>query len=294
MAKTDVLSSENSNSVVKLELSASYDEEHPKYNNHPNQSTSAKEIKIGEIFHAKDYFKFVCSHCSIEFSLFTLFTAHSVSHLREIYSASIVTNPCGVSEIVCPETEIKTEDDFEYIDMNGIQPDCILENSLDAQATNLIDIRMLQQRKLRNSKKRARKKCIPEDKLLLHKARCCECYLCRATFSTAPDLRTHFRANHIKKIEYKDYKYSRTNTCGQCGQQFNNVPMYEKHRRWHKNELNYRPHQCDQCGKTFIERFLLERHQKLHKKSLTCEICHKSFNERYMANHLRRHTGHNR
>lgn len=271
--------------VVKLELMPSYADDGP---DHGNQSASIEEIKIGEIFRVKDHFKFFCVHCAAEFPLFSLFTVHCESHLQEIVSKSIVAKPNNISDTLNPETEIKTEDDFEYINIDDIQPDCILDSSSEAPSVD----KKLRQKKRRTTKKDVAKKRAATNKSTVQNDSQPECYLCRATFSRAADLKNHFRKKHVKKIPYKDYKYSRTSKCKICGEQFDNVPSFEKHIRWHKKELNHRPHKCDECGNSFIERFQLERHKKLHKKkNVTCEICHKSYNERYIDGHLRRHTG---
>ncbi|XP_065664939.1 zinc finger protein 808 isoform X3 [Hydra vulgaris] len=91
------------------------------------------------------------------------------------------------------------------------------------------------------------------------------CDSCSKLFVSMASLESHKRAHHSLIV------------CDVCGKQFSQKANLLKHKLIH---MNKKPFPCQTCHKAFRQKANLQRHEMIHnkeRKSLTCELCQKSF-----------------
>lgn len=123
------------------------------------------------------------------------------------------------------------------------------------------------------------------------KPQCIECVHCLQSFSNQRLYNQHAVEVHNTKSPYIRDKY-KLRTCKLCQEQFHDVNLFDRHKRWHRKQQNYRPYKCAVCEKDFTERRALQWHMDTHNKvqrDATCDICHKTLYKRYMKSHMKLH-----
>ena len=140
-----------------------------------------------------------------------------------------------------------------------------------------------------------------------------ECQICKKTFSTLGNMRSHFLTIHQNYRPYKcefpgcDKRYSilsryqvhiRTHEgkkpfiCQICNKSFNEKGNLKTHLRFH-SEL--RPFQCPQCNKSYKTNGHLKDHIEIQHnkiKKYVCDICNKKFGRiSTLKAHIKTHTG---
>lgn len=121
---------------------------------------------------------------------------------------------------------------------------------------------------------------------------CIECVHCLQSFPNQRLYNQHAVEVHNTKSPYIRDKY-KLRTCKLCQEQFHDVNLFDRHKRWHRKQQNYRPYKCDVCEKDFTERRALQWHMDAHNKvarDVTCDICHKTLYKRYLKVHMKLHT----
>lgn len=71
-----------------------------------------------------------------------------------------------------------------------------------------------------------------------------DCYLCRRQFKQHRESPKHFRLEHMKKLEYREYRY-KCRECRYYGEDFNDFQLLSIHYLWHKDQLKGRKHKCE-------------------------------------------------
>jgi hypothetical protein len=140
-----------------------------------------------------------------------------------------------------------------------------------------------------------------------------ECQICKKTFSTLGNMRSHFLTIHQNYRPYKcefsgcDKRYSilsryqvhiRTHEgkkpfiCQICNKSFNEKGNLKTHLRFH-SEL--RPFQCPHCTKSYKTNGHLKDHIEIQHKKIkkyVCETCNKKFGRiSTLKAHIKTHTG---
>lgn len=123
------------------------------------------------------------------------------------------------------------------------------------------------------------------------------CDICGKNFQRSTSLANHLKRVHAPKND--------SNICEICGKCFPTVTSMKCHRvKAHKIiKIQNRKHACTQCEASYSNPFYLRQHmQRKHnlgaeesaedRLKRTCKVCGKVFHrERYLVEHMRKHTG---
>ncbi|XP_031626849.1 zinc finger protein 845-like, partial [Contarinia nasturtii] len=114
---------------------------------------------------------------------------------------------------------------------------------------------------------------------------------CGKSYPTRRYMLSHYRTIHLNKRRKRTaVAKKRTISCEICGQTFVNQHNLRMHMTVH--DRNPDELTCNICGWEFKERGNLRQHMESHGNNKTnCNICNKVLSIRYMAEHLRIHTG---
>jgi len=129
-----------------------------------------------------------------------------------------------------------------------------------------------------------------QDHVVLHAKETVNCNFCNSEFSSAWDLKQHFKAMH--RCSYNSSKGEKTFTCDFCGAGYGNKKSLHSHITIQHKNAGVK-HQCDICDKQFDREITLKNHAKLHRApEQKCPFCPKLFHtEYYLKGHiLRNHT----
>lgn len=141
----------------------------------------------------------------------------------------------------------------------------------------------------------------------------CACPVCSKRFKTKKILNQHMKKHESKQfacdecdrrfyyasklLSHKKVMHSgeKSFLCDTCGKGFNFKYNLEIHRESHNTKCEFA---CEECGKELKGRRSLLQHRLRHKKEaesdkskakVTCEVCHKQLNPRYLRAHMHMH-----